>query len=99
MTLNLCAGTTLRTPIQEPEYQRQGSSFPSLDIATKPSLKLCKTLLSAAILNYPSPMLLGYGQEGDIDRPGADVVRNTLKLLDRKDSYEVDLVLVVDECM
>ena len=72
-------------------------SFYLLIPASKPTLKLCKTLLSAAILGYPPPTLLGYGQEGDRDRPGADVLRNALKFLDGKDPHEEDLVLVVDE--
>ena len=60
-------------------------------------MKLCKTLLSAAILKFPPPTLLGYGQEGDRDRPGADVVRNAIKFLGANDVQKDDIVLIADE--
>jgi len=71
-------------------------AFHLLIAATKPTLKLCKTLLSAAILNYPPPTLLGFGLEKDRDRPMVNM-GNALKFLDGDDLHQDDLVLVIDE--
>lgn len=61
---------------------------------------LCKTLLSAAILNYPPPTLLRYGKQPKAYvRPGADVVRNILTYLLGKEVHDDDLVLVVEDGM
>jgi hypothetical protein len=87
---------------QDPDLKNQSTSrknpaFRLLIFANKPTLNLCNSLLSAAILNYPPPTLLGYGQEGDRDRSGKDIVHSTLKFLEGKDMREDDLVLLVDE--
>ncbi|KAH6713544.1 hypothetical protein BKA61DRAFT_436308, partial [Leptodontidium sp. MPI-SDFR-AT-0119] len=61
------------------------------------SVNLCKTLLSAAILNYPPPTLISYGESPDSERPGMDVVKNTFSFLLGKEVHDDDLVLIVDE--
>ncbi|KUJ15336.1 uncharacterized protein LY89DRAFT_719906 [Mollisia scopiformis] len=65
--------------------------------ANKPTENLCKTLLSAAILNYPPPTLISYGNKGQDTRPGADVVKNIFAFLHGKEVHEDDFILVVEE--
>ncbi|PVH68587.1 hypothetical protein DL98DRAFT_373447, partial [Cadophora sp. DSE1049] len=65
--------------------------------AYKPSASLCKTLLSAAILNYPPPTLIGYGGSPDSERPGMDGVKRTFSILTGKEVRDDDLVMVVSE--
>ena len=65
---------------------------------TNATANLCKTLLSAAILNYPPPTLIHYGQAENIyTRPGADIVRNIFSFLLGKEAHDDDLILVVEE--
>ncbi len=64
--------------------------------AHKATTNLCKTLLSAAILNYPPPTLVNYGGSMDFERPGMDVVRDTFSFLIGKEVHDDDLVLVVE---
>lgn len=61
------------------------------------SVNVCKTLLSAAVLKYPPPTLLSYGKGGVSDKPGADLVSNTLRFLNGKQASDGDLVLIVEE--
>lgn len=65
--------------------------------ANKPTANLCKTLLSAAILNYPPPTLVSYGGSADMERPGRDVVKNTFGFLHGREAHDDDLVLLVEE--
>lgn len=65
--------------------------------ANKPTENLCKTLMSAAILNYPPPTLISYGNKGHDERPGADVVSNIFNFLHGKEAHDDDLILVVEE--
>ena len=65
----------------------------------KPTANLCKTMLSAAVLNYPPPTLIGYVAAGGSERPGADVVQNTLNFLLGREAHDDDLILVVEEGM
>lgn len=65
--------------------------------AHKSTANLCKTLLSAAILNYPPPTLLTYGGSEDSGRPGMDIVKRTFGFLHGKEAHDDDLVLVVEE--
>lgn len=67
--------------------------------ANKPTANLCKTMLSAAILNYPPPTLISYGAPGGNERPGADVVKSTFNFLLGREAHEDDLILVVEEGM
>jgi hypothetical protein len=81
--------------------QGKGSSkkpkFHLLITTTGPTPNLCKTLLSAAVLNYPPPTLITYGAtEGDW-RLGADVIHHTYSFLKSKEVHRDDLVLVVEE--
>jgi hypothetical protein len=62
-----------------------------------PTANLCKTLLSAAILNYPPPTLVSYGATDGNNRPGADVVRRTFSFLLGKEVHDDDLLLVLEE--
>jgi hypothetical protein len=64
--------------------------------AMRPSANLCKTLLSAAILNYPPPTLINYmGTEGR-SRNNAGSMRSILQYLLGKETRDDDLVLVVE---
>ncbi|TVY25514.1 hypothetical protein LHYA1_G005093, partial [Lachnellula hyalina] len=65
---------------------------------TNASANLCKTLMSAAILNYPPPTLIHYGDAGGaFTRPGADIVRNVFSFLLGKEAHDDDLILVVEQ--
>ncbi|CZT45963.1 uncharacterized protein RSE6_06325 [Rhynchosporium secalis] len=71
--------------------------FHLLISAHQPTAKLCKTLLSAAILNYPTPVLINYGKSLDGERPGADVVKGTYSFLHGKEVRDEDMVLILEE--
>jgi hypothetical protein len=64
--------------------------------AKKPAANLCKTLLSAAVLNYPPPTLIRYYEE-EGEHLGYDVVKKTLNFLQGKEAHEHDLVLIIEE--
>ncbi|KAE8445156.1 hypothetical protein EG329_013652 [Mollisiaceae sp. DMI_Dod_QoI] len=65
--------------------------------ASKPTENLCKTLMSAAMLNYPPPTLISYGNTGHNERPGVDEVSNIFAFLHGKEAHDDDLILVVEE--
>jgi hypothetical protein len=65
----------------------------------KPTANLCKTILSAAILNYPPPTLISYGSPGGSERPGADILQNMFDFLLGREAHDDDLILVVEEGM
>jgi hypothetical protein len=67
--------------------------------ASKPTANLCKTLLSAAILNFPPPTLVGYQIDRTDERPGVDLVKNTFKFLTGREAHDDDLLLIVEEGM
>ncbi|KAE9366029.1 hypothetical protein N431DRAFT_517049 [Stipitochalara longipes BDJ] len=62
----------------------------------KPTANLCKTMLSAAILNYPPPTLISYRTVGSKNYM-PDVVQNTYEFLLEKEAHDDDLILVVEE--
>jgi hypothetical protein len=62
--------------------------------ASIPTANLCKTLLSAAILNYPPPTLLGYGMGFESD---LEVLNATYGFLMGREAGHDDLVLIVEE--
>ncbi|KAJ8066458.1 hypothetical protein OCU04_005518 [Sclerotinia nivalis] len=67
--------------------------------ARKRSANLCKTLISAAILNYPPPTLIGFEldeKEGK-DSPSSQYVQDTLNFLNGKEVHDDDIVLILDE--
>ncbi|KAK4610214.1 hypothetical protein CLAFUW4_13941 [Fulvia fulva] len=80
--------------------QRQGRLH-LLIPATSSNSDLCKLLLSAQILGWPTPVLINYG---DVENADAYVqhlakVEGILRYLDRleaSEEYEEDLVLIVD---
>ncbi|KFY23695.1 hypothetical protein V493_05677 [Pseudogymnoascus sp. VKM F-4281 (FW-2241)] len=73
-----------------------GNKFVLIIPARRPSVALCKTLVSAAILNYPPPTLVGYGAENGNEEDGG-ATTDTLKFLLSKQIQDGDLALVVDE--
>lgn len=82
--------TANNTMIKKPKFH--------LLIAAKSnSTNLCKTLLSAAILNYPPPTLISYGTVENNERPGMEVVKNTYSFLLGKEAHDEDLILIVEE--
>lgn len=56
----------------------------------KPTANLCKTMLSAAILNYPPPTLISYGSPGGSERPGADVLQHMFDFLLGREAHDDD---------
>jgi hypothetical protein len=58
----------------------------------KPTANLCKTMLSAAILNYPPPTLISYGLPGGNERPGADILQNMFDFLLGREAHDDDLI-------
>jgi len=65
--------------------------------ANIPTANLCKTLLSAAILNYPPPTLVSYGATEGNNRAGVGVVRRTFSFLLGKEVHDDDLILVLED--
>ena len=65
--------------------------------ARKPTVNLCKTLVSAAVLDYPPPTLINYGATEEEKRPGADVIRNTYKFFQGNEAHNDDMILIVEE--
>ncbi|KAF4625476.1 hypothetical protein G7Y89_g12693 [Cudoniella acicularis] len=61
------------------------------------SANLCKTLLSAAILNYPPPTLIYHEKADDKTQSGYEIVRNVHNFLVGKEVHDDDLVLIVGE--
>ncbi|RDW64905.1 hypothetical protein BP6252_10556 [Coleophoma cylindrospora] len=60
--------------------------------------QLCKTILTAAILNYPPPTLITSGNENGRDVPnGNELVKNVFKFLIGKEVRDDDLVLIMEE--
>ncbi|KFY14920.1 hypothetical protein V492_02321 [Pseudogymnoascus sp. VKM F-4246] len=74
-----------------------GNRFVLVIPARRPSVALCKTLVSAAILNYPPPTLVGYGSENNENEADGGATTDTLKFLLSKQIQDGDLALVVDE--
>ncbi|CAD6441843.1 07cc15af-3585-4830-b6f6-5b323db1c25e [Sclerotinia trifoliorum] len=65
----------------------------------KRSVNLCKTLVSAAILNYPPPTLIGFEleeKEGN-DRLSSQYIQDTLNFLNGKEVNDDDMVFILDE--
>lgn len=74
-----------------------GNRFVLVIPARRPSVALCKTLVSAAILNYPPPTLVGYGAENNENEADGGATTDTLKFLLSKQIQDGDLAVVVDE--
>jgi hypothetical protein len=55
--------------------------------------------MSAAVLDYPPPILLGYGAESEDQVAGHDMVRVIKKYLFSNGTEGDDLILVVDKGM
>ncbi|KAF7961211.1 hypothetical protein EAE96_000877 [Botrytis aclada] len=70
--------------------------------ARKKSLTLCKTLLTASILNYPPPTLLGFISESDKkaekekETSVLQEIQDTLDFLNGKGMHDEDLVLLLN---
>ncbi|OBT95053.1 hypothetical protein VE01_07356 [Pseudogymnoascus verrucosus] len=73
-----------------------GNKFVLIIPVRRPSVALCKTLVSAAILNYPPPTLIGYGNDNGNEADGG-ATTNTLNFLLSRQIQDGDLALVVDE--
>ncbi|KAK6612055.1 hypothetical protein H4I96_01268 [Botrytis cinerea] len=75
--------------------------FHLLILARKKSLNLCKTLLTASILNYPPPTLLGFKLESEDKAEEKETstlqeIQNTLDFLNGKEMHDEDLVLLLN---
>ncbi|KAI9746023.1 MAG: hypothetical protein M1818_000704 [Claussenomyces sp. TS43310] len=77
-----------RTPV---ESSHSKPNFHLLIPARRSNLNLCKTLLSAAVLNYPPPTLISYGLNATGQPLEVDIKH---ALLNRQDD---DLALLVDQ--
>ncbi|TGO10343.1 hypothetical protein BTUL_0138g00300 [Botrytis tulipae] len=70
--------------------------------ARKKSLNLCKTLLTASILNYPPPTLLGFKlksdetEEKENEASALQEIQGMLDFLNGKDMQDDDLVLLLN---
>ena len=67
--------------------------------ASQPTANLCKTLLSAAVLNYPPPTLVNYGGANETDSHEVHLIKNTFNFFSGKEAHDNDLVLIVEEGM
>ncbi|KAG4028685.1 hypothetical protein MFRU_020g01240 [Monilinia fructicola] len=70
--------------------------------ARRRSINLCRSLLSAAILNYPPPTLIGFELEGKGPREQAaaspsQYLQHTLDFLSGRDVQDDDIVLILNE--
>ena len=65
--------------------------------AQKPTPNLCRTLLSAAALNYPSPVLINYGSNDSDRQIAANIIHKTYEFLSGPEAKLDDLILIVDE--
>jgi hypothetical protein len=57
--------------------------------------RFCRTVLSAAILDYPPPTLIIYGASRGVATSGIDVVQYTDKFLVGKEVHDDDLMMMV----
>ena len=70
--------------------------------ATSSNPDLCKLLLSAQVLNYPTPVLINYGDVEDTEDAykqhlaKVEGILNYLEQLDTSSEYDEDLVLILD---
>lgn len=77
-------------------------SFHLLIPATQSNSNLCKTLLSSFVLGYPSPTLINYGKEFDVQNEWNNGTHNAKIrgvhefLNDQKRVKDDDLVLIID---
>jgi hypothetical protein len=67
--------------------------------ARESSPSLCRTLLSAAVLNYPPPVLINYGSTEDESRAIQDVIYKTYEFLAGGEVQDDDLTLIMGEGM
>lgn len=81
------------SPIMPPKKPR----FHLLIPATTPGSKLCKTILSAAVLRYPVPTLIQYNISNEDQQTGGGSVRKIANYLLSKEVQLDDLVLIVDD--
>lgn len=91
------------TAEQAPAARQSVATSPSnlhlLIPASSPDLDLCRTLVSAAILGYPPPLLVGWEQTPDPekrDEPTSSIVGtwNYIRTLD--ESHDDDVVIIVN---
>ncbi|KAK5726992.1 hypothetical protein LTR15_002883 [Elasticomyces elasticus] len=84
-----------------PNTSGQGR-FHFLIPATQSNLELCKLLLSAQILDYPTPVLINWGMvaEGDSSNTHLAKIQGFIDYLDAlersSETFDEDLVLIVD---
>ncbi|KAM3077884.1 hypothetical protein ACMFMF_004303 [Clarireedia jacksonii] len=68
--------------------------------AKRRTINLCKTLLSAAILNYPPPTLVEFELEDNSrkkEKHQGQSIQHTLNFLNGKEAQDDDLILVVED--
>jgi hypothetical protein len=75
----------------------RGPRFHLLIAAQKLTPNLCKSLLSAAALNYPSPLLINYGSKWSDKQTAAEIVHKTYDFLNGGEVQGDDLILVIEE--
>ncbi|KAF7856994.1 hypothetical protein EAF04_009754 [Stromatinia cepivora] len=86
------------TPDNDTNTNIVRSKFHLIIPARKRSANLCKTLISAAVLNYPPPTLIGFEldeKEGK-DSSSSQYVQETLNFLNGKEVHDDDIVLILD---
>ena len=79
------------------QNQKKRPKFHLLIPSTKPSANLCKTLLSAAVLDYPPPTLLNYNGTEENNPSGTAAFHKIVDYISSFDVHDKDIVLVVEE--
>jgi hypothetical protein len=67
--------------------------------AQKPTPNLCRTLLSAAALNYPSPVLINYKANDSARQAAANIIHKTFDFLSSTEAQLDDLIMIIEEGM
>lgn len=99
--LQTSTGQRLKASFRTAHPERPKGRLHLLIPATSSNSDLCKLLLSAQILNYPTPILINYGAQEDMDEYVQHLakVEGILKYLEHVETsseYAEDLVLIVD---
>ena len=64
-----------------------------------PNINTCRTVLSAAVIDYPPPTLINYGKKEQSQNLGADIVQGICDFLIGNEVRASDIVLIIHEGM
>lgn len=97
MLLQLQESKNSKNDTVDSNYENRKPRFHLLIAAKNPSLNLCKTLLSAAALNYPPPVLINYGSTESVRQPAAEIIYKTHEFLNGDQAQDNDLIIIAEE--